>query len=124
MLRKIKTSLPENVYRQLYPTGSSSGRFYGLAKVHKLKEDDGIDELPLRPIVSNIGTATYKTEKYLAKLLGPLNSSEYSVKNTKTFLEEVNQSQITNEHDFISFDVTSLFTKKTNFFFINFAGFP
>ena len=44
--RKIKPSLPDNVYRNLYPTGSSPGKFYGLAKFHKLKESDGVDKVP------------------------------------------------------------------------------
>ena len=35
--------------------------------------------LPLRPIISNIGTATYDLAKYLAKLLSPLSKSSYTV---------------------------------------------
>ena len=59
LLRKSKTHLPdEELYKTLYPTGSAPGKFYGTAKVHKLKTGEGIDKLPLRPIVSNIGTAT------------------------------------------------------------------
>ena len=58
LLRKIKPHLPENMYRKLYPTGSNPGQFYGLAKIHKLKTGQGVDDLPLRPIISNIGTAT------------------------------------------------------------------
>ena len=110
MLRKIKPNLPDNMYRQLYPTGSSPGKFYGLAKVHKLNQGDGVEKLPLRPIISNIGTATYKTAKYLAQLLSPLNKSEFSVKNTKTFLDEMKNIQIGVDQHLISFDVTSLFT--------------
>ena len=37
-LRKIKTKLPKDVYNKLYPTGSRPGQFYGLSKIHKLKE--------------------------------------------------------------------------------------
>ena len=74
-LRKIKSELPEKVYKKLYPTGSCPGKFYGNAKVHKLSTNN-VDDLTLRPIVSNIGTATYETAKYLASLLAPLNKSE------------------------------------------------
>ena len=56
-LRKIKSKLPENVYKKLYPTGSYPGKFYGNAKVHKLSTNN-IDDLTLRPILSNISTAT------------------------------------------------------------------
>ena len=61
-LRIIKQKLPENVYKKLYPTGSYPGKLYGNAKVHKLSANNA-DDLTLKPIVSNIGTATYETAK-------------------------------------------------------------
>ena len=73
-LRKIKSKLLENVYKKLSPTGSYPSKFYGNAKVHKLSTNN-VDDLTLRPIVSNIGTATYATAKYLAILLAPLTLS-------------------------------------------------
>ena len=69
VLRKIKRSLSAQKYSTIYPTGSCPGKFHGTAKVHKLPENEKVDQLPVRPIVSNIGTATYQLEKYLAKLL-------------------------------------------------------
>ena len=98
------------MYRNLYPTGSSPGKFNGLLKCHQLIECIGVDKLPLRPIVSNIGTAIHNTAKYLAKLLALLNDSEYNVKSTKHFLEDLKGLNITNDLKFVSFDVTSLFT--------------
>ena len=59
-----RSKLSENEYKQLYPTGSAPGKFYGTAKIHKLKENDDVNQLPIRPIISNIGTASYKTAKY------------------------------------------------------------
>ena len=32
MLRKIKASMQENIYRRMYPTEASSPKFYGLPK--------------------------------------------------------------------------------------------
>ena len=89
--------------------GSRPGQFYGLAKIHKLKVNQGIDDLPLRPIISNIGTATYDLTKYLGKLLSPLSKSSYTVSSTD---ELVNSSKMKVLHDcdLVSFDVTSLFT--------------
>ena len=66
-LRKIKLKLPEKVYKKLYPTGSYPGKYYGNATVHKLSTNN-VDDLTLRPIVSNISTAIYETVKYLASL--------------------------------------------------------
>ena len=74
-LRKMKSKFSGREYYQLYPAGSNAGKFYGTAKVHKLKQGDTADQLPLQPIVSNYGTASYKLAKYLAKLLSPLSKS-------------------------------------------------
>jgi hypothetical protein len=72
-----------------YPTGSSPGKFYGAAKVHKLKQGESVDNLPIRPIISNIGTASYHLAKYLAKLLSPLSQSEYTISSTDNFINYI-----------------------------------
>ena len=69
--------------------GSYPGKFYGTAKVHKLPENGNVDQLPIRPVVSNIGTATYQLAKYLAKLLPPLSQSQYTVKSIKDFIQKI-----------------------------------
>ena len=74
-----------NKYYQLYPTGSCAGKFYGTAKIHKLLPDGSISNLPLRPIISNISTASYQLAKNLAQLLSPLNGSGYTVNSMKGF---------------------------------------
>ena len=74
--RKMKNRLSPQEYLRLYPSGSCPGKFYGTAKVDKISENDTVDELPIRPIVSNIGTATYDLTKYLAKLLSPFSQSK------------------------------------------------
>ena len=83
----MKERLGPDTYNNIHPTASQPGRFYGTAKLHKLEEGSKeVDQLPVRPIISNIGTATYKTSKFLAKLLSPLAKSVYSVENTKDFI--------------------------------------
>ena len=59
-LRKIKDKIPALLYLKLYPTGSSPGLFYGTAKLHKVKDNGTVEDLPLRPIILNIRTATYE----------------------------------------------------------------
>ena len=53
ILRNINTEggLSEEAYRILYSTGAGSPKFYGLPKIHK-------PGIPLRPIISSIGTVT------------------------------------------------------------------
>ena len=66
-----------------------------------------INDLPLRPIIPNIGTASYELAKYLAKLLSPLSTFEYTVPNNTDHIKRMNTPK---DHSFISFDVKSLFT--------------
>ena len=69
----MKLKLLSNIYSKIYPTGSAPGKFYRTAEIHKLSPNDTINELPPRPIVLNISTATYHLSKYLAELLSPLS---------------------------------------------------
>ena len=75
-LQKIKRSFSTQEYSTIYPTGLCPGKFYGTAKVHRLPENGNVDQLPIKPIVSNIGTPSYQLAKYLAKLLSPLSQSQ------------------------------------------------
>lgn len=51
-------------------------KFYGLPKIHK-------KEVPLRPIVSSIGSITYEAAKYLTEVIGPrVGKTEHHVKNS------------------------------------------
>ena len=74
-LRKLKTRLTIQEYYHLYPTGSNPSRFYGTAKLHKLLPNGTIEELPIRPILSNIDRVSYCLAKYLAQNLSPLVQS-------------------------------------------------
>ena len=109
-LRKIKQKLPTDVYAKLYPTGSSPGKFYGTAKVHKLSKNDTVKELPLRPITSNLNTATYQLARYLAKVLSPLSCSQYTVESSNKFVNVIKQQVIPSSYKLVSFDVKYLFT--------------
>ena len=109
-IRKIKNNLTKQEYSRIYPTGSSPGKFYGTAKRHKLKKGSSVDDLPLRPIISHIGNASYQLAKYLAKLLSPLSKSQYTVKSTKEFIDMIKKETVPSSCKMISFGVSSLFT--------------
>ena len=89
MLGKIKLNFADQEYKRLYPNGSAPGKFYDTAKVHKILITEGVDKLPIRPIISNIGTPTYQFAKCWAKLLSLLTSSKNTVTSTKDFIEKV-----------------------------------
>ena len=109
-LRKIKQHLDKNEYKRMYPTSSRPGFFYTTAKVHKLQSGEGLNELTMRPIVSNVGTATCKIAKFLNSLLAPLGKSDRSILNTEAFIKQVKGQRIPERYEMISFDVKNLFT--------------
>ena len=109
-LRKMKSRFTLQEYNKVYRTGSNAGKLYGTAKIHKLLELGTVDQLPLRPIVSNIGTASYYLAKHLGKILAPLSKSEYTLRNTKFLPISLNLKKIPSNHQLISFDVVALFT--------------
>ena len=88
-LRNIKQHLDENEYKRMYPTGSRPALFYTTAKVHKFQSGEGLNELTMRPIVSNVGTATYETTKFLNSLLAPLGKSDRSILNIEAFVNKL-----------------------------------
>ena len=69
----------------LYPSGSCPGKFYGTAKIQNISENDTVDDLPIRPIVSNIGTATCDlVNKILSKAVVTTQSVGIHRKEHKT----------------------------------------
>ena len=77
---------------------------YGLPKIHK-------QSVPLRPIVSCIGSPSYQLSKYIASIISPLAGKTNShVLNSKHFAETMGDVTIGSDESLISFDVTSLFT--------------
>ena len=110
-LLSMKKRFTDSQYKRLYPSSSRPGLFFGLAKVHKLQNGStNVNELPLRPVISNIGTTTYELSKYLAKLLQPIAKSEFTIESTKDFVQKIKRKKIEKEFEMISFDVVSLFT--------------
>ena len=105
ILRKMKSRFTFQEYNKVYPTGSNAGIFYGTPKIHKQPELGTVDQLLLRPIVSNIGTASYYCVKNLATISVPLSKSKYTVENTKDFFSFNKPKKIPSSHQLISFDL-------------------
>ena len=76
----------------------------GLPKIHK-------SGVPLRPIISSRGSATYETAKDLAKILKPLvGRSPHHAQNNKDFLDSIKNIKINPDECIMSYDVSALFT--------------
>ena len=69
------------------------------------------ENIPLRPIVSSTGTATYNTAKELSRILKPLvGSFIHHVHNTRDFVEQLKEVRLKQGECIISYDVAALFT--------------
>ena len=96
-------AIPQDVYRELFTSGSTPGILYGLPKVHK-------PDCPARPILSAIGTYNYKIAKFLVPILQPFTSGPYTVKDSFSFVKEITSFHTDSDCVMASFDVSSLFT--------------
>ena len=45
-IRKIKTKLSKDEDNEVYLTGSAPGKLYGTAKVHKMADNNSVENLP------------------------------------------------------------------------------
>ena len=101
-LKSLKNNkyLSKEDYKRIYPKSSRPGLFYGTAKLHKLKENDNVENLPLRPIVSNVRAATYETARYLATFLSPTTLSKY---NSFELIKSIKNIKIPTGYKMISF---------------------
>ena len=99
-----KSSIPQETKQKLRNTEAEAPRLYGLPKIHK-------DNIPLRPIVSAIGSPTYHLDKYLSGLLQPhIGQTSSFVKDSKHFVDKLKDIVIGPQDILVSFDVVSLFT--------------
>ena len=106
MLRELhkKKEITKPIYDRLRPTGSQPPRLCGLPKIHK-------QSVPLRPIVSCIGSPSYKLSKCIASIISPLAGKTSShVLNSTHFAETMRDVSVGSDESLVSFDVTSLFT--------------
>ena len=87
-LKKLKNKkiISEKKYEDLYPGGSSPGIFSCYDFIHKPVKDN---VSPFQPILSAIGTSTYKLSKLFVPLLTPLTLSECTIKDPFSFEEEL-----------------------------------
>ena len=109
-IEKNKSKLSTERYKKLYLTGSNPGRFYKTAEVLKTDRNYKVYKLPLHPIVSNIGQASYRLAKYLARLLSPWRESEYTVQSFPEFMKHIKTKVVPRGYQLTSFDAISLFT--------------
>jgi Reverse transcriptase (RNA-dependent DNA polymerase) len=105
-IEKVGKSLIKkyNLDSKLIEENSKLPHIYGLPKIHK-------QDVPLRPVVSCIGSSVHPLAKYLVRILNPLQETiQSSVANSKQFVRRIRPLVTTDSTVMVSFDVTSLFT--------------
>ena len=100
VVRKI---LPKEIADSVCQGGSRLAHLYGLPKTHK-------EKLSMRPILSATGTYNYALAKWLDEKLKPLSVNRYTISDTFSFAEEIQNLDIDENDILVSYDVTSLFT--------------
>ena len=104
LLRKLLklNIISQHTFNFLFSSGSASGILYGLPKTHKTG-------VPVRPVLSTIGTFNYSLAKFLVPIIEPLTTNQYTLKNSFAYVEDVRKLNFHNKV-LASFDVQSLFT--------------
>ena len=102
-LRKLKRDgiIDDGTLRKILPSGSTHGVLYGLPKVHK-------SGCPFRPIVSSVNIYNYNLASYLVRVLQPVSTYQFTVKDSFSFAECAKTYNHNGEY-MCSFDVSSLF---------------
>ena len=104
---KNNNFISETEYTQLRLHGSNSpvARFYGRPKTHR-------NNMPMCPIVSACGTATYNTAKFITKILqNYCGKASTFVKDSTDLIKKIKHLSINPaEETLVSFDVSALFT--------------
>ena len=114
MLKKVNNELKKlfesgeinkTMYDKMRTTFSNAPQLYELPKIHK-------PDVPLRPIVSTIGSATYYLAKELTKTISPLAGKSFSfVQDSSDFVQKIKNIRLEEDTVLVSFDVVQLFTK-------------
>ncbi len=106
LLLKLKNQghISKEIYYLTKPTGSRPGRLYGLPKIHK-------DNIPLRPVVSAVGTYNYGLGKLLKQMLSNVVQNDVVIKDTFGFVNALRSlPKSASKYKMVSFDVSSLYT--------------
>ena len=95
--------IKKKCYYYLRCSNAITSRFYGRPKIYK-------SSVPLRPIVSFVNSSTYNLSKFLSRVLSSLLKNNYSVRNSREFVECIKIYSVQEDECLVPFDVVSLFT--------------
>ena len=106
LLLKKDSQFTPSLYNNIWPTGLQRPRMYELFKIHKAS-------VPLRPILSMIGSSQHDLAKWLCTILQLVldRFSTRCIKDSFTFAKTIQKRTNDSDQTFLcSFDISSLFT--------------
>lgn len=97
--------IPISIQRKLIRQATQTPKIYAQPKIHK-------PDIPLYPIVSDIGAPTHALSRYPAsKIQQFVGSTPSFIKDFTDFNEKTKSIMIDDSDLLVSFDIVSLFTK-------------
>ncbi|XP_018360880.1 PREDICTED: uncharacterized protein LOC108759762 [Trachymyrmex cornetzi] len=101
---KKKGYIDDLTYKKLYCSDGRLSREYGVPKIHK-------PQVPLRIIVSSVGSPLHALATFLHKILfESIPRTESYLKNSFQLIDVLKNVHIDNNYSLVSLDVVSLFT--------------
>ena len=99
-------------YKEMKPTSSQPARFFATAKTHKFTgtKQININNLKLHPIIDQTGTHLYDCSKVISQYLQPLAINEYTISDSLSFPDILQENLLDSNEEYVSYDVDSLFT--------------
>ena len=103
-LRNLKRDgvIDAATFLKILPCGSTAGVLCGLPKIHKTG-------CHFRPIVSSVNTYNWNLASFLATVLKPISTNQFTIKDCFTFVDWERSHKHNNE-TMCYFDVCSMFT--------------
>ena len=100
----MKESIDQFLYDKIRPIACIAPCIYGLPKVHKT-------DIPVRPIVSSVGSVCYNLARFVVDILSPLvGKTVHHINNLQDFSSIVKALKVDDDEVLTSYDVTALFT--------------
>ena len=95
----------------MHPQSNQPGRFFATAKTHNFHSvnDITLNKLKLHQIIDQTGTYIYNASKAVAKYLRPLSKNMYSIDDTLTFPELLENAEESDDYEDSLYNVKSLF---------------
>jgi hypothetical protein len=105
LIKSLK--IDKDLKNSLMPCGSTTPRFYGLPKIHKVKEGE---IPPMRPVMAFVNAPITNLTKWAACIIKRLlGKTEHTILNGEDFKDRMTDVSLEEDEMLVSYDVKSLY---------------